>query len=232
MINSLSAYIVCGALTAAMIFAAGIPLKMMLKGIRPMLWLFLFTAAVNIFMTDGTAVWAAKIGAFELHITYEGIKAAALLIARLVLLVAGTSILTLTTSPLQLTDGIEKLLCPLKKLRLSPHEIAMMMTIAIRFIPTLAEETEKIMKAQKARGAELDTGGIFRRAKAMVPVLVPLFISAFHRADDLAVAMDARCYNGEKRTRMKETKICAFDISACAVFAAGAAAVFAAEFLF
>lgn len=232
MINSPAAYIVCGILTAAMIFTARIPFKMMLKGMKPLLWLFVFTAVINIFMTQGTALWAVKLGAFELNITYEGIRAAVLLMLRLSFLVMGSSLLTLTTSPLQLADGIEKLLRPLKRLKVPAHEIAMMMTIAIRFIPTLGEETEKIMKAQKARGAQLDTGGIFKRAKAMIPVMVPLFISAFHRADDLAIAMDARCYNGERRTRMKETKICASDIAACIVFAAGIAVISAAEFLF
>ena len=143
----------------------------------------------------------------------------------------GTSLLTLTTSPLQLTDGIEKLLKPLRKIKVPSHEIAMMMTIAIRFIPTLAEETDKIKKAQTARGADFETGNIIKRAKAMIPLLVPLFISAFRRADDLATAMEARCYNGgDNRTRMKESHMTALDVKAIVIFTLAAAVVLLAEF--
>lgn len=147
-------------------------------------------------MTPGDAVWALKIFKFTLKITKEGIESGSLMVIRLLYLVMGTSLLTLTTSPLQLTDGIEKLLKPFNKIKVPSHEIAMMMTIAIRFIPTLAEETDKIMKAQMARGADFETGNIIRRAKAMIPLLVPLFVNAFRRADELATAMEARCYNG------------------------------------
>ena len=231
-INSAAGYIACGILTAAVILTAKIPLKMMLKGMKPLMWIFIFTATINIFMTPGTELWAREWGFFKLAVTVEGIRAAVMLMLRLMFLVMGSSILTLTTSPLQLTDGIEKLMRPLDRFGIPSHEIAMMMTIAIRFIPTLGEETEKIMKAQKARGADLDTGGVIKRAKAMVPVLVPLFISAFRRADELATAMDSRCYNGAKRTRMKETKVQRSDIYASVIFALGIAAIFTAGMIF
>ena len=160
-----------------------------------------FTAVMNLFFTAGTPVaelWLLR------HITWEGIIAAVQMVLRIVLLIMGTFLMTYTTSPIALTDGMESLLSPLKKLRLPIHELAMMMSIALRFIPILLEETDKIMKAQIARGADFESGNIFKRAKAMVPLLVPLFISAFRRANDLAMAMEARCYRGgEGRTKMK-----------------------------
>jgi energy-coupling factor transport system permease protein len=147
-----------------------------------------------------------------LKITREGVETGVYMLLRLIYLVIGTSLLTLTTSPLMLTDGIEKLLSPLKVIKVPAHEIAMMMTIAIRFIPTLAEEADKIMKAQTARGADFESGNILQRAKAMIPLLVPLFVSAFRRADELAIAMDSRCYRGGKnRTRMKQMKLTKYD---------------------
>ena len=162
----------------------------------------------------------------SLRITKEGLNAAVQMVLRLVFLVIGTSLLTLTTTPIMLTDGIEKLLKPFEIIKVPSHEIAMMMTIAIRFIPTLSEETEKIMKAQMARGADFESGNILRRTKAMVPILVPLFISAFKRADDLAIAMDSRCYNsGNKRTRMKQMKMTGIDAVATAVMLVFCAAV-------
>ncbi len=176
-----------------------------------MLYILIFTALINLFMTPGTPLWVCPFWE-SLKITQEGLKLAVLMVLRLIYLVIGTSVLTLTTSPLMLTDGIEKLLKPFEVIKVPSHEIAMMMTIAIRFIPTLSEETEKIMKAQMARGADFESGNILKRAKAMIPLLVPLFISAFRRADDLAVAMDSRCYHGGKnRTRMKQMKLTSKD---------------------
>ena len=205
--------------TTALILMSGVSVKIILKGIRPMLWILIFTALINLFMTQGETVFSIPLRAFSINISREGIVLAATMTIRLLFLIVGASLLTLTTSPLQLTDGIEKLLQPLRPLKVPSYEIAMMMTIAIRFIPTLAEETDKIIKAQTARGADFETGNILRRAKAMVPILVPLFVSAFRRADELATAMEARCYNGGgKRTRMKETRMKKLDAAAIAVF--------------
>ena len=155
-------YVVFTIYTITLILISGVPFKMILKGLKPMLWIFIFTAVLNVFMTPGDTVWALKIFKFTLKITKEGIESGSLMVIRLLYLVMGTSLLTLTTSPLQLTDGIEKLLKPFNKIKVPSHEIAMMMTIAIRFIPTLAEETDKIMKAQMARGADFETGNIIR----------------------------------------------------------------------
>ena len=206
-VSSPIAYILFTSFTVFIVMLSSLPVKYILKGLKPMLYILIFTAALNLFMTPGEKVlWEIFPGG--LKITLEGVETAGLMLLRLVYLVVATSILTLTTSPLMLTDGIEKILKPFGVIGVPSHEIAMMMTIAIRFIPTLSEETEKIMKAQMARGADFETGNIFKRAKAMIPLLVPLFISAFRRADDLAVAMDSRCYHGGKnRTRMKQMKI-------------------------
>ncbi len=211
------AYAAFSLLSVFLVFLSKVPPRYILRGLKPMLYILIFTAVINLFMTQGTTVlwefpyWRA------LKITKEGLTTAALMVVRLVLLVVGTSLLTLTTSPLMLTDGIEKLLSPFEIIKVPAHEIAMMMTIAIRFIPTLSEETEKIMKAQTARGADFESGNILRRARAMVPLLVPLFISAFRRADELAVAMDSRCYHGGKnRTRMKQMKMTMRDAWAAA----------------
>ncbi len=183
-----------------------IPFKFVLKGLKPLIFIIVFTGILNIFMTDGKT--AFSIPYTPLRATWEGIELALFIIVRLILLIMGTSLLTLTSSPISLTDGIEHLLSPLKKIKLPVHEIAMMMTIAIRFIPTLLEETEKIMKAQTARGADFESGNLLKRAKALVPLLVPLFISAFRRADELAMAMESRCYHGGNgRTRMKQLKL-------------------------
>jgi energy-coupling factor transport system permease protein len=184
--------------------ASKVPLKFMLKGIKSIMIIILFTAGINIFMTQGDTVLFQK---GIITITQEGVFLAIKMCIRLILLIIGSSILTLTTTPIQLTDGIEYLLRPWKKIGVPAHEIAMMMTIALRFIPTLLDETDKIMKAQQARGADFDTGNVIQKAKSLIPILVPLFISAFRRADDLAMAMEARCYHGdENRTRMNEMK--------------------------
>ena len=174
--------------------------KALLRGLKPLLIIILFTALLNLFFTDGEVLvhW------WIFRITREGLTNAFFLVLRIMLLVMGTFLLTYTTSPIALTDGLESLLSPLKLLHFPVHELAMMMSIALRFIPTLIEETDKIMSAQKARGADFDSGSLVRRAKALLPILVPLFVSAFRRADELATAMECRCYNGgEGRTRMK-----------------------------
>lgn len=176
--------------------------KNFFKGLKPMLIIIVLTAFLNIFYTEGTPILPGWI------ITWEGIERAVKMILRIVLLITGTLLLTYTTSPISLTDGLELLMAPLKKLKVPVHEMTMMMSMALRFIPTLIEETDKIISAQKARGADFESGGIVQRAKALVPVLVPLFVSAFRRADDLAVAMECRCYHGgEGRTRMKQLKM-------------------------
>ena len=187
----------------------------MFKGVKPMLFIIALTALLNIFYTAGTPVLPGWI------ITWEGIARAVQMILRIVLLISGTFLLTYTTSPIALTDGLELLFKPLKALHLPVHEMTMMMSMALRFIPTLISETDKIMSAQKARGADFETGGLVSRAKALLPILVPLFVSAFRRADELAVAMESRCYHGgEGRTRMKQLSMQRRDALALALGAA------------
>ena len=187
---------------AAMYTVAKIPLKMIGKSLKPILPIVIFTAVLNLFFVSGEGEPLVHI--WFLTIYAEGVRYAVLMAVRVMALIAGTSLLTYTTSPIVLTDAIEQLLKPLGKLHFPVHELAMMMSIALRFIPTLIEETDKIMNAQKARGAQLDTGKMTDRVKALVPVLIPLFISAFRRADELAMAMECRCYHGgEGRTRLK-----------------------------
>ena len=177
-----------------------IPLRFFFRGIKAIVFIVLLTVALQMFMTPGETIWELGL----LHITKEGVRQAVFMGVRLVLLVSVTSILTLTTTPISLTDGIENLLKPFQKMGVPAHELAMMMTIALRFIPTLVEETDKIMKAQSARGADFESGNLIQRAKAMIPLLVPLFLNAIKRADELALAMEARCYHGgEGRTRLK-----------------------------
>lgn len=186
---------------AIVITASKVPFRFMVKGLRPLIIIISITIGINIFMTNGEILY--EIG--FLKITKEGIYQAVFMGSRLILLIVGSSILTLTTKPVKLTDGIEKMLNPLKKIKVPAHELAMMMTIALRFIPTLLEETDKIMKAQMARGADFESGNMVKRARSLIPLLVPLFISAFRRADELAMAMESRCYRGgENRTRMHE----------------------------
>ena len=175
--------------------------KAILRGLKPVMIIVVFTAILNLLYTRGEHVIVSFWG---LTITWESVQAAFFMVARIVLLIAGTFLLTYTTSPIALTDGLESLLNPLKKIRVPVHELAMLMCIALRFIPTLIEETDKIMCAQKARGADFETGSIIQRAKALIPILVPLFISSFRRADELATAMECRCYQGgDGRTKMK-----------------------------
>lgn len=229
-INSAYGYAVFGVFTAFIVIISKVPVKYVIKGLKPMLYILIFTALINLFVTGGdTVLWQSSLWQ-GLKITKEGVTTATQMVLRLVFLVVGTSLLTLTTTPIMLTDGIEKLLKPLNAIKVPSHEIAMMMTIAIRFIPTLSEETEKIIKAQMARGADFESGNVLRRTKAMVPILVPLFISAFKRADDLAIAMDSRCYNsGKKRTRMKQMKMTWIDAAASGVMIAFSVLVIAIQ---
>ena len=187
---------------ALVVYKAKIPFSYLLRGLKAIFILLIFSVVMNLFLNrQGETL----VSFWIITITDQGVYTAAFLGLRLILLVLGSSVMTLTTTPLELTDGIEKAMRPLKKIRVPVHEIAMMMSIALRFIPILLEETDKIMKAQQARGADFESGNILQRAKSMVPILVPLFISAFRRADDLATAMEARCYRGDVgRTRMKE----------------------------
>ena len=178
-----------------------IPPKSIVSGMKPLVVILIFTGVLNLFYSDGGVV-LVKI--WKLTITSEGLTRAIFMTSRILMLISGTFLLTYTTSPIALTDGLESLLGPLKKLHVPVHELSMMMCIALRFIPTLIEETDKIMNAQKARGADFENGSIIDRAKALIPVMVPLFISAFRRADELATAMECRCYQGgEGRTKMK-----------------------------
>ena len=194
---------------------ANVPFKMLLRGLKPLRLILILTFLLNLFFTTGETVWVEF---WIIKITKEGFLQALFYSLRLAFLVVGTSLLTLTTSPVALSDGIEMLLSPLKKIHFPAHELAMMMTIALRFIPTLLEETDKIMKAQMARGADIESGNLVSRAKAMVPLLVPLFVSAFRRAGDLAMAMESRCYHGgEGRTRLRVLKLTRNDGIACLV---------------
>lgn len=187
----------------AIIKLSNIPFKYILKGLKPLRWIILFTFVINIFFLPGeNLIWSFGF----LKVTQEGLSQAIFMAIRLTLLVLGTSMLTLTTSPMDLTDGIERLLSPFNKVGLPVHELAMMMTIALRFIPTLLDETDKIMKAQMSRGADFESKNLIDRAKNLVPLLVPLFVSAFRRADELGTAMEARCYRGGyNRTKMKQS---------------------------
>ena len=196
-----AAYLAVFVFLTVTIAISRIPLKSIFKGMKPLVMILIFTGILNIFFTTGSkllvTIWGIKI-------YWEGIIRAAYMMARILMLITGTFLLTYTTSPIALTDGLESLLGPLKVIRFPVHELAMMMCIALRFIPTLIEETDKIISAQKARGADFESGNLVKRVKALVPILVPLFISAFRRADDLATAMECRCYQGgDGRTKMK-----------------------------
>ncbi|MCD7845024.1 MAG: energy-coupling factor transporter transmembrane protein EcfT [Oscillospiraceae bacterium] len=205
MVGSVGGYVLTALWLAAAAHVSHIKPKALFKGLRPLIFLMVFTAIINLFFTSGED--------YLLHwrfikITYTGLKNAVVMVVRVMLLVSGTFMLTYTTSPLSITDGLERLLSPLKKLHVPVYELSLMMSIALRFIPTLIEETDRIMSAQKARGADLETGSLVERAKALLPLLIPLFVSAFRRADELALAMECRCYNGgEGRTRMKQLRM-------------------------
>ncbi len=216
LVNDFIGFGISIAALAAVIAASRVPIGFILRGLKPILLIIVFTVCLNIFMTDGKVLWQWGI----LKVTAEGLYTAAFMALRLVLLIIGSSLLTLTTKPISLTDGIERLLGPLTHVGVPAHEVAMIMSIALRFIPTLLEETDKIMKAQQARGADFESGNIFNRAKSLIPILVPLFISAFRIAQDLAMAMEARCYRGGRgRTRMHEMKLRGRDYGAIAVLA-------------
>ena len=191
-----------------------IPFKYIMNGIKPLKWIIIFTFVINIFFLPGDPIVSFGF----IKITDQGVRQAVFMALRLILLVLGTSMLTLTTSPMDLTDGIERLLNPFNKIGLPVHELAMMMTIALRFIPTLLDETDKIMKAQMSRGADFESKNLISRAKNLVPLLVPLFVSAFRRAEELSMAMEARCYRGGyNRTKMKESIMTKIDYIACGI---------------
>lgn len=206
--KSAISYAIVTVLTVTLMLLSKVPMRMMLRSLKPLWWIILFTFVIHVFSTSGEEL--AKI--LFLSITWEGIVEGFYICLRLVLLILLSSLLTFTTSPLKLTDAMEALLAPGKRIGIPAHELAMMMTIALRFVPTLIQETDRIMKAQQSRGADFTDGSIMKRLRAFVPVLVPLFLSAFRRADDLAMAMEARCYRGgEGRTQMKALRVTSID---------------------
>lgn len=206
--NSALSYALLTLFTIGLMLLSAVPIKLILRSLKPLLWIIIFTFIIHLFSHPGTEI--AKVWLFTL--TKEGVEQAVLISLRLILLLINSSLLTYTTSPLKLTDALESLLSPFKKVGVPAHELAMMMTIALRFVPTLIEETDKIMKAQQSRGADFSSGNILARLKSMIPILVPLFLSAFRRADDLAMAMEARCYRGGiGRTQMKTLAVGSID---------------------
>ena len=228
-INTVYGYTALFIFTAFMIAFSKVPLKFMLKAIKPIMFFVVFTAVLNVLLTkSGEVLWHYGF----LTITKDGVLNAVYMLVRILFLVMGTSLLTYTTSPIELTDGIERLLSPFSKIGLPSHELAMMMSIALRFIPTILEETDKIKKAQTARGADFESGNILKRAKALIPLLVPLFISAFRRADELAMAMECRCYHGGKnRTKMNEPRMGVCDLFGVLAFLIFAAVVVATNII-
>ena len=200
-VNNFLGFIIAAVGLFAVIAVSKVPLKFIFRGLTAVFLIIAFTFVINLFMVDGRVLWQWKF----LKITEEGVSRAFFMAVRLILLIIGSSVMTLTTKPIELTDGLEKLLKPFSKIGLPSHELALMMTIALRFIPTLMEETDKIIKAQQARGADFESGNLLQRAKNLVPILIPLFVSSFRIASDLALAMEARCYHGgDGRTRMNE----------------------------
>ena len=221
-VDTLLGFAFCFAFLAVVVALSTVPVSYMARGLKPVLVLIIFTVLLNMFLSTGEVIWSLGF----LKITREGLYRAVFMGVRLILLIFGTTLLTLTTKPITLTDGLERLMKPFSKIGLPAHELAMMMSIALRFIPTLMDETDKIMKAQTARGADFESGNLLQRAKSLIPLLVPLFISAFRIASDLAMAMEARCYHGgEGRTRMNPMKFKASDWIGFAVLAAFLAAV-------
>lgn len=223
--RSMAGYLAATLFLIGVIRASKVPFGYIVKGLKPVVMLLMITVVFNLFLKkEGEVLFHV----WQLTITTVGLRNAVYMAIRLIYLIIGSSLMTFTTTPNELTDGIETLLAPLNKLRVPVHEVAMMMSIALRFIPILLEETDKIMKAQQARGADFESGNIMQRAKAMIPILVPLFVSAFRRANDLAMAMEARCYRGgEGRTKMKPLRYRGRDLSAYAVMFAYVAAVVA-----
>lgn len=227
--NNMAGLLLCAAVGLAGYLISGIPLVLVKNSLKPVVPIILFTAVLNMIFVEGTPIFELWV----IRVTREGVLLAVLMVVRIICLIAGTSLLTYTTSPIALTDGIERLLSPLKKMRVPVHELAMMMTIALRFIPTLIEETDKIMSAQKARGADMESGGLIDRAKALIPILIPLFVSSFRRADELALAMECRCYHGDEgRTRMKQLQYAARDWGALSFSLFLVALVIALNFIF
>jgi energy-coupling factor transport system permease protein len=221
-------YVLAGLALALVVYASNVPLAYLLKGLRGILFIIVFTVVINAFFTAGETVLFQF---YFITVSKEGLINAGMMALRLIMLIISSSVLTLTTSPIELTAAIEFALKPLKKIGVPAHEIAMMMTIALRFIPTLLEELDKIMKAQMARGADFDTGGRIKKAKSLIPLLVPIFLSSFRRAEELAVAMEARCYRGdENRTRMKVMRLTPRDRSAFVCVAGFLALMLAARF--
>ncbi|MDD5938216.1 MAG: energy-coupling factor transporter transmembrane component T [Clostridiales bacterium] len=217
-------YLLLAAFLTAAVLISKVGFKAVIRGMRPIVFIVIFTGVLNLLYTTGAGEPLVSIGFVRIY--REGIRTAIFMVLRIMLLISCTFMLTYTTSPIRLTDGLESLLGPLKKLHVPIHELAMMMSIALRFIPTLIEETDKIMSAQRARGADFDSGGLIDRAKALIPLLVPLFISAFRRADELAVAMECRCYHGgEGRTKLMQLKYALPDYGAIVLGAGLCAAV-------
>lgn len=206
-----AAYVLLIAVLGSAIAVSRVGIKAILRGMRPVVFIVVITGVLNLFYTPGQGDPLVHFWVFTIYL--EGIKSAVFMVLRILMLISCTFLLTYTTSPILLTDGLENLMGPLKKIHVPVHELAMMMSIALRFIPTLIEETDKIMSAQKARGADFDTGNLIQKAQALVPLLVPLFISAFRRADELAVAMECRCYHGgEGRTRLRQLRYARNDV--------------------
>lgn len=211
-IQSFGGFILPALFILGVVITSKVPTKTVVRAVKPILPLIILTGILNMFFVEGTPIFSWWI----LTPTYEGLYNAGVMVVRIILLILSTSMLTFTTTPISLTDAIERLLSPLKIIHFPAHEIAMMMTIALRFIPTLMEETNKIIAAQKARGADFESGNILARAKAMIPILIPLFVSAFRRAEELATAMECRCYNGgDHRTKLRQPKITKIDWIAC-----------------
>ena len=227
--ESYVSYAVMLIITGVCIALSRIPLKVILRGLKPLWIIIALTAVLNIFFTPGREL----VSFWKITITYEGLVRAVFMVLRITMLIAGTFLLTYTTSPIALTDAMEILFGPLKKLKVPVHEMSMMMSMALRFIPTLIEETDKIMSAQKARGADFETGNLFQRARALLPLLVPLFVSAFRRADELATAMECRCYHGgEGRTKLHVLRYETRDYLTLAFYAALCAAMIALKKFF
>ena len=227
-VNNFYGFIIITVALFAVIAISKVPLKFIFRGLSAVFLIIAFTFLLNLFMVDGRVLWHWKF----LTITYEGVSRAFFMAIRLVLIIIGSSIMTLTTKPIELTDGLEKLLSPFSKIGLPSHEIALMMTIALRFIPTLMEETDKIIKAQQARGADFESGSLFQRAKSLIPILVPLFVSSFRIAQDLALAMEARCYHGGRgRTRMNEIRFDRGDAVAAVLMVLFLAVIIASRFI-
>ncbi len=227
-VNNFYGFLITAAVLFTVIAISKVPLKFIFRGLTAVFLIIAFTFVLNLFMVDGRVLWHWKF----LTITYEGLSRAFFMAVRLVLIIIGSSIMTLTTKPVELTDGLEKLLSPFSKIGLPSHEIALMMTIALRFIPTLMEETDKIIKAQQARGADFESGNLFQRAKSLIPILVPLFVSSFRIAQDLALAMEARCYHGGPgRTRMNEIRFDRGDAVAAVLMLLFLAVIIASRFI-